>query len=164
MFGWMKRKAEHSKIEAARADMSLYLDSLRGMTSSEMATGKVLAAVVLLKLGEDATVLRGILDGDIQDPRTVETVMASLERTLRSAQKDKNLLVASGLILWIHSVRAVSLPPLRAMGRDVWREILRGEPNFNDAVFSLITSGLNPPPGLGAEARYVPAMLDPSVS
>lgn len=161
MFGWLKRSAQHSRIERARVDMDLYVRSLRGMTSFEVATSRVLASTVLLEIGHDGDLLKDVLDGKSFDEQLMKTLLANLEIAVRKAQKVKAFAIAAGLMLWIHSLRAVMFPPLRIDGKSVWNEMERGGADYAEAMHKLQISGLDIPNDVIWDMAYVPTLLDP---
>lgn len=161
MLGWLKRRSEHSKIERARTDMSLYVDSLRGMEELEIAVTRVLASSVLMGIKHDGEQLKAILDGKSFDDRMAKILLANLEMSIRKAQKQNNLPIAAGLMVWVYSLRAVMFPPLRIVGQSIWKEMERGEVDFPEAMHQLQELGLDVPNGIIWEAGYVPLLLNP---
>jgi hypothetical protein len=64
-----------------------------------------------------------------------------LTRLIKKCQAANDMQMASGLFVWLHTVRAVTALELRLNGRLIWRELKRGFPHTKEAaeVFQMIT-------------------------
>ena len=69
---------------------------------------------------------------------------------------------ALGVMILLHSVRALNVPEIRALGRDMWKQLERGFPHFQDAIFEIRkVSGNNIPQEIDSELRFIPRGLEP---
>ena len=48
-----------------------------------------------------------------------------LSSMIKQLQQSGNPQLAAGLMVWVHSLRALTRPELRSLGRDMWRGIVR---------------------------------------
>ncbi|MGV7219588.1 hypothetical protein [Bradyrhizobium sp. UFLA05-112] len=53
----------------------------------------------------------------------------NFSRTVQKLQGSGDFAAAAGLIVWVHSLRAMTDPLLREDGRAMWRELARGFPH-----------------------------------
>lgn len=76
------------------------------------------------------------------DPMAVVTLVKSVKRH----QSDGNLVLAAGLLIWVHSLRAMADHNLRPFGRRMWGELARGFPHIDRGaalVFSMTATRLD---------------------
>lgn len=70
----------------------------------------------------------------LQDPY----IAVKLARLIQQYQKAGNYPEALGLMVWLHSIRAMIEPDLRDRGRAIWRQLRRGFPHVPGAVAGYI--------------------------
>lgn len=120
MLDRLKRKAQLNAIEAAEKDIERFLKSLRGAGIEELAT-----IVVTATHWRNVFAERGI---NLLDPMEAERKKPDLglliNKLLREVQKEKPAMV-TGLMVWLHSVRAANIPEIRKQGRELWAELAR---------------------------------------
>lgn len=125
MLGWFKRKVELASIKASEQDIDRFIASLRGANLDELSVIVALATHWRNTFEKD-----GI---DLLDPVTAEQrsplIGLQLNRMIKDLQKD-NPLFAVGLMVWLHTIRAASIPEVRYKGRMMWAELSKG---FNGA-------------------------------
>jgi hypothetical protein len=64
-----------------------------------------------------------------------------LNRMIRDVQKQEPVM-AAGLMVWLHSVRASQTPEVRSRGREMWAELERGMDYAYSAAVDLRALGL----------------------
>ncbi|KAG0919800.1 hypothetical protein G6F32_015949 [Rhizopus arrhizus] len=143
--------------------MLSFVQSLKGMTSDELAALLVAATRQRVNLPDLGVQLTEALDG--MAPPGYEAYPLKIGSALRQMQKDKDYAGAGAMMIWAHSMRAVVSPPLRIHGKAVWAELLRGIPRVADAWINLRFAGL-PLAGVVApeDCEYVPILLDPRIT
>lgn len=57
----------------------------------------------------------------------------TLNALIRAAQRRGQEPLAAGMMVWLHSLRAMQSPELRQGGRDLWRQLQRGFPYCDQA-------------------------------
>lgn len=130
MFGWLKRKAQIAATSAMRADVDRFILALRGADPHEV--GGVLACTYhwMHKLNE-------LYGWDLRQPYVVDSqdpaVAIKINRLLREVQQRQQVL-APGLMVWLHTVRATQTPELRVTGREMWTLLLRGSPHLREGA------------------------------
>ncbi len=128
------------KRSAAR-DIAVYLDTVRAMDDRSLADTLAIALQLrqsLISLGK----------GDLMTPW--ETVAGNpllpmeLQDAIRHwrAQGDLfSMTRASGAVLWLHTLQAVTYEELRGKARELWGEFARGFPHLSEPV--TFPKGLN---------------------
>ena len=53
---------------------------------------------------------------------------------IKKAQRKGNFVAAAGLMVWLHSLRALNAAELRDFGRVMWGELRRGFPHIENAL------------------------------
>jgi len=129
MFGWLKRKAQLKIVAAQEQDINRFILGLKGASPQEVG-----ATVAI------ANHWRNLLENDRRwDLDHPDLVMVAdpgaamlIGGLIRRLQKD-NPLMASGLMVWIHTLRASSTPEIRQLGREMWSQLARGIAHAEDA-------------------------------
>jgi len=57
-----------------------------------------------------------------------------LSNAIGKLQRSGNPQLAAGLMVWVHTLRAMTRPELRTLGRAMWRELERGFPHVEEAA------------------------------
>ena len=57
-----------------------------------------------------------------------------LIKAIQKLQHDDRPELAVGLMVWVHTLRALTRLQLRSLGRDMWRELSRGFPHVDEAA------------------------------
>jgi hypothetical protein len=128
VFGWLKRRAELASLRAATEDMERFLAGLQGGTSEEMGGVVATATLIRLYLREEGILPDELLGiGLHPTPDQEIAVIVKLPRYIQLLQQKDQLADAAGVMVWLHTVRAIVLyPELRNKGREIWRELARG--------------------------------------
>ena len=126
MMGFLERRFRNWGMRLAERDLRDFLGRLRSMDASEI--GFVVAC---------ATDVRKELQAaghDVLDPINCGAlhpeIFTELGGTIRTFQKRGQLQDAAALMVWAHTLRAGSVggPRIRALGREMWKELARGFP------------------------------------
>jgi hypothetical protein len=130
MLQWLKKKALESFTETQRREMTSWIDNLSQMNSSEVAMLLCMATHLRHQIEEE----KGI---DLLDPINTyaaqPTVVLYLNGRIRDLQKNNHRGDASGVMIWLFTLRAGADPGLRGLGRRLWRELARGIPLADEA-------------------------------
>ncbi len=161
MFGWIARRIQRTALAQVREDLQVYIDSLKGLSADEMATALAISTFVRLRMERAGTMPRTIMAEGVADDATLAALATHLNRMIREAQKNKNFLIASGLMVWIHSVRAMLHPSARHLGQAMWEQLQRGENKYFEAVESLSAQGIEDMTLVSVEFGFVPILLRP---
>jgi len=69
---------------------------------------------------------------------------------------------ALGVMILLHSVRALNVPEIRGLGREMWKELERGFPYVEDTLEEIRGLTGNPlPPNIDDELKFIPHGLEP---
>lgn len=124
--GWLSRKLMSWGAKSQKSEIADLVQRLAGLDSSEVSMMVVAAAEWRNRLAES----EGL---DLLQPGAVlvqhPKLTFILSRTVQKLQGSCDFAAAAGLIIWVHSLRAMTDPLLRADGRAMWRELERGFPH-----------------------------------
>ena len=128
MFSWLKRKAEISFAKSQKVDVDRFTLGLRGADSDQIALVVAIATHWRNVLKDDGV--------DLLDPMSAEQIdpmiALKLNKMIRQVQKE-NPTFATGLMVWLHTIRTANTPELRLEGRAMWSELQRGFPFAQEA-------------------------------
>ncbi|MBS3965979.1 MAG: hypothetical protein KGZ60_01820 [Truepera sp.] len=166
MFGWAKRKLEAASVNAQRDDINRFIAGLRGADDEEIGTMLVVANGIRINLLRLGAIPVAALDFSI--PRDADTQMKcdmcpiTLSSSIKQFQRDNQRSDAFGVMVWLHSVRALNAPELRSLGREMWGELARGF-RYADEAYQDIReiAGDRLPPDLQRELTFIPRGLEP---
>ena len=168
MFGWLKKRAMQASSDAMNNDILKFIAGLKGASSQEIATIIVIANIVRLNLMKSGTIPSAALDFNICRDADIELkcdmCSVALVKIIKQFQKMGQLSDATGTMVWLHSVRSLNVPEIRAKGREMWGQLERGFPYVDDALMDvqdLIGEGL--PDSISDELTFVPRGLEPRV-
>jgi hypothetical protein len=154
---WIKRKIQLAGIKGAREDLERFVESLRGQSDKEVGAIVAMAAVVRVALRQSGVLPDELLQVSA-DPEQVMAQIAVAKAVLRY-QSEKRYEEATGALVWLHSLRALSTPEIRRLGREMWRQLGRGQLH---ALTVLQDMGIPSLSDVTAECSRVPNNLDPS--
>ena len=160
VFGWLRKKVKNAAVDSQRDDLTRFVESLRGQSSSELAALILVATVVRLTV-DSRTLPIALLEGLSNNPDDLLSPVL-LTRLIKDLQRQGSLPQAAGAMIWLHSARAILQPELRLLGRQMWAELVRGIPHVNDARLDLMSlTGQQIDPKYAVAAVYVPPPLTP---
>jgi|HubBroStandDraft_4_1064222.scaffolds.fasta_scaffold158946_3 hypothetical protein len=153
---WIKRKVQLAGIKGAREDLERFVESLRGQSDKEIGAVVAMAAVVRVALRQS-----GLLPDELlqvtEDPQQSMAQLA-VAKAARRYQGEKRYEEANGAMVWLHSLRALSTPEVRHLGRQMWRQLERGQLH---ALKVLQDMGIPSLSDVTAECSRIPGDLDP---
>ncbi len=166
MLDWVKRSFQLYAARHAKVDMRRQIDVYAGMDDSEVAFLLVGATYCRLELERRGVLPRQCLDVSLPRGPEVHLAQGGLRRLIRLAQRESRHVAAACLMVWLHSVRALNLPEIRMLGREMWQELARGFPGIESAhalweeeVFDAVDPAHLPS---WDEFRFVPVGLEPA--
>jgi hypothetical protein len=165
LFNWLKKKIENASTDAMANDLERFIRMLKGADDSAIALLLVVANKFRLELIEMGEIPEAALDlriyRDEQTQMECDTCTIKLIRRIGQFQQLNEPANATGLMLWVHSIRALNVPEIRFLGKEMWREIDRGFPYIEEEIENWnAISGENLPESFAAEARFIPIGLD----
>jgi hypothetical protein len=92
------------------------------------------------------------------DPRQAIAQLA-VSDLVRRYRREGRLAEAAGAMVWLHSLRALSTPDLRLLGRQMWRELQRGQAHTAPYLEEM---RLPPLSEVSLQNTQVPEDLDPA--
>jgi hypothetical protein len=152
---WFRGRLRRAAAKGAREDLKHFVESLRALSDVQVGAAVAAAAVVRVALRE-----KGVLSDDLlrvaRHPMQVTTQL-SLAQLVRRYQAEQKYREATGAMIWLHSLRALSFPEARTLGREMWGELRRGQTH---ALHLLRDTGLSPLSNEAFECARVPEDLD----
>lgn len=166
MFGWLKKRIEDASTDSMKNDILRFNASLKGADAQEIATILVVANILRLNLTASGRIPPAALDFTIprDDDLAMKCDMCPIALTgfIKEFQSMKQPTDALGVMVWLHSVRALNVPEIRIHGREMWSELSRGFPYVADTLESVrALSGKPLPMGIENEVTFLPRGLEP---
>lgn len=125
-------------------ELDEFLENLRGMDKLEIAGPLCLAIDYRNAVLADSGL-------DLLEPHLAMAAKPSLQwtvnRDIKAAQKggENGRVLAAGLMMWLHTLRAVRNPRLRAKAREMWGELGRAFDSISDGAILVETvTGFSP--------------------
>lgn len=116
------------------AEMEQFLNSLKGadqLVIDMTAANAFLWATHFKLRGIDLFTAETWLPQQISFP-------IQLHKLLRDQQKQQFFSSATGLMVWLHTCRALTYPELRFIGREMWKELSKASDEANDLYIDMI--------------------------
>jgi hypothetical protein len=85
-------------------------------------------------------------------------VQLAVAKAIRRYQAEKRYEEATGAMVWLHSLRALSTPEVRRLGREMWRQLHRGQLHALKVLQELGVPSLS---DVTLECSRIPNDLDP---
>lgn len=121
MFGWLEKRTSASM----RDDADRFLVSLKGADQMALDTVAATAAYwasYYASKGRDLYSMESWLLSHKLFP-------VELVSSIKTLQKSGSASSAPGLMVWLHSARALLYPDLRLGGRNIWSELAKASPD-----------------------------------
>jgi hypothetical protein len=133
--GWISRKIEKWAIKTQRRELESFVSNLRAIDGGEIGMVLAIATDKRHRLSE-------ILGWNLLEPILVQisdiTAAMTVNKLIREAQKAGDPVSASGLMVWLHTLRAANTLELRQLGRDMWGQLERGFPHCEDGQAGML--------------------------
>jgi hypothetical protein len=162
---WLRRRFEHNAIRSGRVGLERFVASLRSQPENEIAMVVVVAAAIRVKLRDAGHLPDDALQATSMHEYEQATVQQRVSRLVQKFQTDSEYIDAAGAMVWLHTLRCLTTPELRDLGRQMWQELERGFPHTPEALARIeaVTHRASPPGTLPA-CHFIPQDLDPQSS
>ncbi len=168
---WLRRKLGIKAAKAAREDIERFILGLKGGSDEEL--GFVVAQATVFRLmfrdknlfPDSALGVGPPLPND--ERLQVQTFLGEMVSQFQSESGGEAATGATsfalGTMVWLHSMRAVTYPEIRVLGREMWQQLERGFPYASEAFEGFESpSGAPPPKDIEKNFRFVPPGLEPT--
>jgi hypothetical protein len=138
--GWFTNKLMQWSTVGREREMTDFIRRMEAMDSDEVALPLVAATVFRNGVLPEINLLypAAVL---LADP----TICLQLNRTIQELQSQKHFPAAAGVMVWLHSMRAMEDLTLRNYGRQIWHELQRGFPFASDWAYRYVeVTGCDP--------------------
>jgi len=166
MFGWLKKTILNASADSMKRDLERFIVGLEGADGEEIAPMVVTANVIRLNMIAAGRIPAAALD--ISIPRdsnlAYQCDMCSLYLVgaVAEFQKMGQPSDAAGVMILLHSVRALNVPELRAHGRRMWAQLKRGFPHADTTLSGIRElTGMKLLDGIENELYFIPRGLEP---
>jgi hypothetical protein len=131
---WVKQKVLDWSVSAQEREMRDWIAKLAALDASEVGT---IVAVAM----HYRNVLANHPKIDLMYPFVAITldpmIGIKLARDIQRLQSERLFSLASGVMVWLFTVRAAQAPELRMLGRQLWGELQRGFESVPEAAASV---------------------------
>ena len=152
---WFRGRLRRAAAKGMRRDLKQFVETLRGLSDVQIGAAVAAAAIVRVALREN-----GVLSDELlrftRDPMQVRTQL-SIAQLVRRYQAEERYREATGALIWLNTLRALSFPEGRSLGREMWRELRRGQTH---ALNLLRETGVSSLSDEAFECARVPQDLD----
>jgi len=148
--GWFQKKM----IRVQKEEIENFLLGLKGGNS-----GVVDLVVASTVYWEKIYKNKGLYLYEVAGWHFQHPMMAlELNRSIKENQKAGNRSAATGLMVWLHTVRACEVPEIKYYAREMWKKLMRTSEDVEEIVQGLFVST-----GLDADydLRRVPTDFEP---
>ena len=153
---WFKRKLQRATAKGAIEDLERFIASLRGLSDEEVGGAVAFAAVTRVALRKSGVLPDELLQ--VTPDKQQAFAQLAVAQVIRRYQAEQKFGEAAGAMVWLHSLRALSTPEVRHLGREMWRQLQRGQ-----LQALTVLQDLDVPPGsdVAFECSRIPYDLDP---
>ena len=129
MLRWIRRKVELAAVKGATEDIERLIAMLEGAEDSEIGILLASATFSRILMLRDGLVPSGAFN--MKEPRDEEGCdffPLRLNKLISHKQKQEEKAYGdvAGLMILLHSARAINMPEIRSHGRKMWKELSRG--------------------------------------
>lgn len=106
-----------------KKEMKAFLDSLKSQDGRDIAVSIIVSTAYrnsVLKM-ENVNLLSPAIEFQ-SDP----LILLRIGMGIKDKQETEDYLVAAALMIWLHTIRSITHPSLRSLGRSIWTELARG--------------------------------------
>jgi hypothetical protein len=159
---WLRQRFEHDASRSGRVALERFVASLRAQPENEIALVVVVAAAIRVRLRDAGHLPDDVLQASSSHEYEQATVQQRVARLVRKYQTNSEHIDAAGAMVWVHTLRSLTIPELRDLGRQMWQQLERGFPHTADALARIeaVTRRVSPPGTLPA-CCFIPRDLDP---
>ena len=164
MFGqWLKTHLGERALEAGRRELRRFVTGLGAMSDEDMAALVAIATVLRVNFESHDVIPEDVFTAD--EMPSVERLGAyqmRINKLVRQFDRMRQPDDAAGAIVWSYSLRALNVPGLRDLGRDMWGELRRGFPQVEAALDRAEEKRDDPFPARVRKGwRMIPTGLEP---
>jgi hypothetical protein len=121
---WFRRRDQLAPVDGVREDLERFVDSLRGMSDDEVGAVVAFAAIARVALRRAGVFPDELLQ--ITSAKKQANAQLAVARVVRRYRAERRFAEATGVMVWLHTLRALSTPQVRHLGREMWRQLQRG--------------------------------------
>jgi hypothetical protein len=121
---WFRRRDQLAPVEGAREDLERFVDSLRGMSDKEVGGVVAFAAIARVALRKSGLLPDELLQ--ITSAKKQANAQLAVAQVVSRYRAERRFAEATGVMVWLHTLRALSTPKVRHLGLEMWRQLQRG--------------------------------------
>ena len=158
MLGWLKRKAYEIGVASAEKEIVSYIGTLKGMDDDDMGVILAGAQVHRIKM-EDGGYIPISIFNSAGYSWELSLEQAKLQQKISLLRSSGNIEAFNHSVCWLHSLRAINMPQIRYLGKEMWVHLLRGSDSAQDALQFLESRWGAVPERARRELWFVPPYL-----
>jgi hypothetical protein len=158
---WLKLKSGAPGVDSARTALERFVASLCVQSDSEIATLVAVAAIIRMRLREAGQLPDDALRIASINEYEQAMVQRHISDMVRSSLSQNEYIEAAGAMVWLHTMRSLSLRELRDLGRKMWQELQRGFLLTPQALAKIeAVTHRAPPAGTLSACVFIPKALE----
>ena len=122
---WFRRRDQPARVDGAREDLERFVDSLRGMSDEEVGGVVAFAAIARVTLRKSGVLPDELLH--VTSANRQAKVQLAVGKVVRRYRAERMFTEAIGVTVWLNTLRALCIPEIRHLGREMWRQLQRGQ-------------------------------------
>jgi hypothetical protein len=122
---WFRRRDQLATVQGARDDLEQFVHSLRDMSDEEVGRVVAFAAMARVALRKSGVLPDELLQ--IRPDKKQASAQHAVAQVVRRYQAERRFAEATGALVWLLSLRALSTTEVRHLGREMWRQLQRGQ-------------------------------------
>jgi hypothetical protein len=157
---WLKDRVALRAVRSGRQELERFVASLRAQSESEIALILAVAAGIRVRLREAGHLPDEVLRVAPAQDYEQATVQRRIARLVQGFQSKSEYIDAAGAMVWLHTLRALTLPELRDPGRQMWEQLARGMQYAPQALAKIeAATHHTSPPGTLLACTFIPEDL-----
>ena len=153
---WFRRRDEIAPVEGVREDLERFVDSLRGMSDEEVGRAVAFTAMARVALRKSGALPDELLQIGFAKKQAIAQL--AVAQVVRRYQAERRFAEATGVTVWLHSLRALRTTEIRHLGREMWRQLQRGQLHTLTVLHDM---GVSPLSDVTLECWRIPDDLHP---
>ncbi len=158
---WLRNRLRHKVVREGRLELVQFLNHVENVSDRDIGPVVAVATMIRINLENMDVVPRNLFDEKwAAELDSRGRIVGRLRNLVRQFEWKKQHNDAVGTLVWLHTLRALTIPELRPLGCDLWRELRRGFSHVEE-VLKIVEEAKNEPldPRVREEYRWIPSGL-----
>jgi len=157
---WLQQRVELRAVRSGRRGLEQFVASLQHQSDEDVAVIVVAAAAVRMRLREAGHLPDDVMHLAAEREYERATEQQRISRLVRRHQRRSEYIEAAGAMVWVHTLRSLTMPELHDLGMQMWQQLARAIPCSAEALARLESATHRPlPPGTLPACNFIPEDL-----